>query len=65
MRKYRARLIAGVVTGKLDVRHVLPDALATLDGHASPDDVEAALADDVVEEDKYPEGAADAEDGDG
>jgi len=65
VREYRTRLIADVVTGKLDVRHVPLDALATLDGHASPDDVEAALADDAVEEDTYPEGAADAEDGDG
>ena len=46
MREYRTRLIADVVTGKLDVRHVAPESPASVDGQAWRDDVEAALADD-------------------
>jgi type I restriction enzyme S subunit len=45
MREYHTRLVADVVTGKLDVRHVALDPLAVLDGQLWPDDTEAALAD--------------------
>ncbi|MCL4543141.1 MAG: restriction endonuclease subunit S [Chloroflexi bacterium] len=64
LREYRTRLIADVVTGKLDVRHVVPESPAPVDGQAWLDDVEAALADDEAEEVEHPDGAEDVDDGD-
>lgn len=60
VREYRARLIADVVTGKLDVRQV---ALAAVDGEAGPDEAAAALADGEAEETEEFEGADGAEEG--
>jgi len=47
IREYRARLIADVVTGKLDVRHLAPADAAPA---GEPDD-DAALADDIEDDD--------------
>ena len=59
MREYRTRLIADVVTGKLDVRDAaLPASLAA--DTAAPDDLAADLADVDAAADEDP--AADLED---
>jgi type I restriction enzyme, S subunit len=62
VREYRTRLIADVVTGKLDVRHIALDALATEDGEAGLDEVEAALAADEAREGEALDGAEDVDD---
>lgn len=51
MREYRTRLIADVVTGKLDVRHIVADALPEMaDGMATPDDLSDVLMHDELDD---------------
>ena len=47
IREYRTRLIADVVTGKVDVRHLAP---ATMEAEA--EDLEEGLEDELPEEDE-------------
>jgi len=52
IREYRERLIADVVTGKLDVRHIeiaAPDDEADIDKDDAPDDLETEDTDDLAE----------------
>jgi type I restriction enzyme S subunit len=51
IREYRTRMIADVVTGKVDVRHLAPppEALAT---EAAPEDLEEGLDDEMPGEDE-------------
>jgi type I restriction enzyme, S subunit len=62
IREYRTRLIADVVTGKLDVRHVAPEPPASVDGQAWLEDIEAALA-DKGEDAEDPDVSEDVDDG--
>jgi len=65
IREYRTRLTADVVTGKLDVRHVAPESPASVDGQAWSQEVEAAFADDEVEDIDHLDGEEDVDGGDG
>jgi len=64
LREYRTRLIADVVTGKLDVREVAanlrdeaqePESLTDEDLLADEDEVEKAVAEEAVAEEACPE----------
>lgn len=59
IREYRTRLIADVVTGKLDVRHLAPETV-----EAAPEDLDEGLDDEMPEEDvaELVEEATDADD---
>lgn len=51
IREYRSRLIADVVTGKVDVRH-LPPPLEAMAAEAGPEDLDEGLDDDIPGEDE-------------
>ncbi len=51
IREYRTRLIADVVTGKVDVRHLAPP-LKAMEAEAEPEELDEGLDDEVVGEDE-------------
>jgi type I restriction enzyme S subunit len=51
IREYRTRLIADVVTGKVDVRHLAPHPEAMV-GEAEPEDLDEGLEDEIPGEDE-------------
>ena len=63
IREYRTRLIADVVTGKLDVRHLAP-VLVDERAEAEPEDLDAGIDDEMPQGDERElvEEAADADD---
>ena len=63
IREYRTRLIADVVTGKVDVRHLAPPPEA-MAAEAEPEDLDEGLDDEMPGEDEaeLAEEAADADD---
>lgn len=65
VREYRVRLIADIVTGKLDVRQVAPGAPAMENGHVWPEEVADTLSNGEGEEVEDLDGAEEMEGDDG
>lgn len=55
IREYRTRLIADVVTGKLDIRHLAPDALEPSSADLEPLDGLNEIAEDEMPDIEEPE----------